>query len=115
GLWDDPARLSKYQVNPIIKNGVQTIWQDEVTQNAPSQSYNLSVNGGNDNVKYYVSGTYNNEEGIIKTANYKFYGFRANVDIKVNKNIDMGLTLSPSYAKRRTTSAMVNLAKYPPF
>ncbi|SMD18157.1 SusC/RagA family TonB-linked outer membrane protein [Pedobacter nyackensis] len=115
GLWNDPARLAKYQVNPIIKEGKQTIWQDEVTQNAPSQSYNLAVSGGNESVKYYISGTYNGEEGVIKTSNYQFYGFRANVDVKVNKTIDMGLVLNPSFNKRRLTTTMVNLAKYPSF
>ncbi|MFA4869788.1 MAG: TonB-dependent receptor [Pedobacter sp.] len=115
GLWNDPNRLPKYQVNPIIKEGKQTIWQDEVIQRAPSQSYNVAVNGGNESVKYYISGTYNGEKGAIKTANYQFYGFRANVDVKVNKTIDVGLVLNPSYTKRRTTTTMVNLAKYPPF
>ncbi|MEQ7801221.1 TonB-dependent receptor [Pedobacter sp. ASV1-7] len=115
GLWNDPNRLPKYQVNPIIKEGKQTIWQDEVIQRAPSQSYNVAVNGGNESVKYYISGTYNGEKGAIKTADYQFYGFRANVDVKVNKMIDVGLVLNPSYTKRRTTTTMVNLAKYPPF
>lgn len=114
-VWNDPNRLPKYQVNPVIRDGVQTIWQDEVIQRAPSQSYNVAVNGGNESVKYYISGTYNGEKGAIKTANYQFYGFRANVDVKVNKTIDVGLVINPSYTKRRTTTTMVNLAKYPPF
>ncbi|MGV3587318.1 MAG: SusC/RagA family TonB-linked outer membrane protein [Adhaeribacter sp.] len=115
-VWSDPRRPAQYQVNPIIKEEPQTIWQDEVLQRAPIQSYNFSVSGGTDAVKYYVSATHNGEEGILKTASYKFYGVRANVDVKVNKVINMGFLLNPSYAKRRDAgSLMVSLVKYPPF
>src|SRR5690606_27764175 len=80
------------------------------------QSYNVSASGGNDKAKYYVSGVYLDEEGTMKTAYYKKLGVRANVDMKINKFMNLGIELSPSYSKRRLAgSNMVNLVKYPPF
>jgi len=115
-IWGDPRRLAKYQVNPVALSEPQTIWQDEVTQVAPIQSYNLSISGATDKVKYYISGNYKDEEGIIKTAWFKSYSLRANIEVKINKIINMGVLVNPSFAKRRIAgSQMVSLVKYPPF
>jgi len=115
-MFGDPARPATYRVNPLTYELPQIIWQDEVLQTAPIQSYNLSLGGGNDNARYFVSGTYTDEEGTLKTSWYKQYVVRANVDVKVNKVISLGLELSPSYSKRRIAgSDMVSLVKYPPF
>ncbi len=115
-MFGDPARPVTYQVNPQTYELSQRVWQDEVLHTAPIQNYNLSVSGGSDNARYYVSGTYSDEAGTLKTSWYKQYVVRANMDIKVNKVISMGLELSPSYSKRRIAgSDMVSLVKYPPF
>lgn len=115
-MFGDPARPATYRVNPLTYELPQTIWQDEVLQTAPIQSYNLSLSGGSDKSRFYVSGTFVDEKGTLKTAWYKQYLVRANVDVKVNDIVSMGLELSPSYTKRRTAgSDMVSLVKYPPF
>lgn len=115
-IFGDPRRPETYQVNPLTKELPQTIWQDEISQVAPIQNHNLSIRGGGEKVKYYVSGTYTDEKGVIKTASYKRYSLRANVDVEVSDLITMGMQLNPSFSKRRTAgSNMVSLVKYPPF
>lgn len=115
-MFGDPRRPVTYQVNPLAKELPQTVWQDEVIQTAPVQNYNLSVKGGSENVKYYISGTYANEGGALKTAYYETYGFRANLDVKINKAVSFGMELNPHFTKQRVAgSNMVNLVKYPPF
>jgi TonB-linked SusC/RagA family outer membrane protein len=113
-MFGDAARPDAYKVNPLTYELPQTIWQDEVMQTGRMQSYNVSASGGSDKGKYYVSGVYQDEEGSMKTANYRKIGVRANVDMKINSFINMGMELSPSYTKRRLAgSNMVNLVKYP--
>jgi TonB-linked SusC/RagA family outer membrane protein len=115
-IFGDPRRPGTYQVNPIVATLPQTIWQDISTQTAPIQNYNFSVRGGTPNTKYYISASYTDEEGAIKTASYKKYSFRANLSIKVNNVIDIGMELNPFYTKQRLAgSTILNLAKYPPF
>lgn len=115
-IWGDPRRPLTYQVNPLTKELPQTIWQDEVLQTATIQNHNISLSGGTENTKYYLSGTYLDEEGVLKTSGYKKYSFRANVDVKINEMISLGMELSPSYSKTRFAgSNMVSLVKYPPF
>lgn len=115
-MWGDPRRPSRYQLDPVALSETQTIWQDVILNNAPIQSYNLSVSGGTEFVKYYVSGTYSDEDGVVITSNYKNYSLRANVDIKVNKLIDMGVMFNPSYRIKRDAPGSMNYyIKYPNF
>lgn len=115
-MFGDPRRPVNYQVNPLTKTLPQTVWQDEILQTAPIQNYNLSVKGGSENVRYYVSGTYSDEKGALKTAGYKRYSFRANLDVKINNVISLGMELNPSFTRQRLAgSNMVSLSKYPPF
>jgi TonB-linked SusC/RagA family outer membrane protein len=115
-IWGDNRRPVTYRVNPLAKDLPQTIWQNEILQIAPVQNYNLSIRGGDEKAKYYISGTFAGEDGVVKTANYKQYSVRANVDVKISDVISLGLEISPSYSNRRTAgSNMVSLVKYPSF
>lgn len=114
--WGDPRRPSQYQVSDTVRRSANTIWQDEVTQVAPIQSYNLSVGGGTENVKYYVSGVVLSEQGTVKNTNYNQYSLRANLDVKINPVVSVGFLFNPSYATRRVAPTdMVSLVKYPNF
>ena len=57
----------------------------------PVQQYNISISGGNDAAKYYLSGGYDYEKGMLKVNPdiYKKYTLRAKMDFRVNKWITM--------------------------
>lgn len=72
-----------------------TNWIDfNYKPNAYNQTHNLSVSGGNENTRYYVSGGYYKENGLLRYANMDFdrLNFNANVTSSVTKwmkfNID---------------------------
>ena len=114
--FGDPARPLAYQVNPALGEIPHTIWQKEVTQIAPIQNYNLSAKGGTNDIKYYLSATINNEDGTIKTEYYKSYSLRANVDVRINKTLQLSALLNPSYNDRRLSGqSMHDLARFPSF
>lgn len=115
-IWGDNRRPVTFRVNPLAKDLPQTIWQNEILQTAPIQNHNLSIRGGDEKAKYYLSGTFSDEDGVVKTANYKQFSVRANVDVKISDVISLGLEISPSYSNRRIAgSNMVSLVKYPSF
>ncbi len=61
---------------------------------APRQNYNISMNGGTDNVRYFVSAGYLNEEGLVKDIGY---GFDPNYHynrLNLRSNIDFDFTNS---------------------
>lgn len=115
-VWGDARRPANYQVSPVLNNGANTIWQDEVMQTAPIQSYNISASGGTDKMTYYVSGTYKDEAGTLMNTWFKSYGVRANVDVKASKSVSIGFMLNPSYSKRRVSERVVSdYSKIPSF
>lgn len=73
-------------------------WQDEVYRKALFQNYDLSASGGTDNVKYFISGNYLNQNGTLINSNYINYGLRANVEANASKKLKVGINLAPSYS-----------------
>lgn len=60
-----------------------TNWADETYGTGSQQNYQASVSGGNDKTTYYISGGYQNENGIIAPASYDRYSFRTNITTEV--------------------------------
>lgn len=72
------------------KNGITTDWLDAATQTGVVQDHNLSISGGAENVKYYVSGEYFDQKGVVKGYDYKRYSVRTNLDVNVTKYLSVG-------------------------
>jgi len=73
-------------------------WQDKIFQTGNFQNYQLTASGGNEKVRYYVSGTHQNNTGYVQNMTYKTYSARANVDVNLTKNMRFGINISPSYS-----------------
>ncbi|WP_460510776.1 MULTISPECIES: SusC/RagA family TonB-linked outer membrane protein [Hymenobacter] len=52
----------------------------------------LSISGGDERTKFFVSGSTTNEEGIVKRTGFERHSIRANVDHKIGKRIDLGVS-----------------------
>lgn len=73
-------------------------WQKEIYRKALVQSHQLTASGGTENVKYFVSGNYNGQDGIVKGLDYKAYSLRANVDVTASSKFKFGVNISPTYS-----------------
>ncbi|WP_316741564.1 TonB-dependent receptor [Pedobacter antarcticus] len=74
-----------------------TNWWDAILKNrALQQNHVLSLNGGTEKVKYFVSGQYQKQDGIYRrdAAYYEQAQARANVDIAVTDNFKMGVDVA---------------------
>jgi TonB-linked SusC/RagA family outer membrane protein len=94
--WTD-AELQKFRDGSDPINYPSVNWYDEILEKNTLQSqHNLSVRGGSDNVKYSISGSASNQNGIFKkgTTNFKAYGLRSNIDANINKYIKVGLDVN---------------------
>jgi TonB-linked SusC/RagA family outer membrane protein len=60
---------------------VDTDWQREVFREAPVQSYELGVSGGDARVRYYLSGSYYDQVGVVLGSGYDRINARANLDL----------------------------------
>lgn len=72
----------------------QTDWFKEAYNVGSLQNYQLSISDGTEKLKYYLSGGYVSDKGILESSYFKRYNFRANIDnnvrdwLKVNANIN---------------------------
>jgi TonB-dependent starch-binding outer membrane protein SusC len=84
--------------------GVGTNWFEEVTRTAQEQNHNLSLSGGNAAVRYFISGNYKNQQGVVIENDFKRYSFRANLDIRLSEKVKMNLSLNPTRTERNRPS-----------
>ncbi len=88
-MFDDNVRYANEVEN--YKAGKQTDWlYDVVSQTGIITDHNISMNGGGEKVKYYVSADYLNQKGILKGFNYKRYSLRTNIDMEVTDYLKVG-------------------------
>ena len=73
-------------------------WQDEAFRKGMTKNIQLSASGGTDIVKYYASGNYMKQEGMVINTDYTSYSARVNVEVNANKKLRFGLNISPSYS-----------------
>lgn len=87
--WSDPSSLGK-----------GTDWLDAMFRNALTQRYSLSYAGGNEKNNYYVSGSYSNIDGVVKSVGYQRFTFQFNGDYKVKKWVTFGNNITFSFDKK---------------
>ncbi|WP_257666408.1 SusC/RagA family TonB-linked outer membrane protein [Parapedobacter tibetensis] len=63
---------------------------------APQNQHNLSVNGGNNDIKYFLSLGTVRQDAIYKNGatKYKQYNVRSNIDANINERLTVSLSLS---------------------
>ena len=110
GKWDMMNTSERIQYEKMIGlnegmdysqlEGIDISWIDEVfNNNAPMQSYDVSVSGAKQDVNYYVSGNYYDQEGTAYNSYFKRFGFRANFDVKAAKWMKIGVNSMLAYEK----------------
>lgn len=79
------------------KNGTKGINRtDLLTRTGITQDYRLAISGGNEKVKYLISGNVLDQEAITIMSDYKRYGIRANIDSEVKPWLTISAKLNAS-------------------
>jgi len=77
--------------NPRYQNwqslGEGTDWQDLVLRQGYKQNHQLSVSGGNDQIKAYTSLNYYDQNGVIINNNYKRFSGSTNLEYNVKNRL----------------------------
>lgn len=79
---------------------VNTDWFDILTRDTYSQGHNLSISGGSEDVRYYASIGYDDENGVSKTTYLKRYTMRVNLDADITSKLKAFLKLSGNVQKK---------------
>lgn len=73
-----------------------TDWIKEIFRAARVSEYQLNMQGGDDRTRYYLSGSYRDEEGTIIGSGYQRGTMRLNLDHKASEIFSFGTSLSIS-------------------
>ncbi|MET4139407.1 SusC/RagA family TonB-linked outer membrane protein [Pedobacter sp. UYP1] len=86
-----PAELKRYQ-DAVANNGI-TAYEKLIYGETPILlNSNLSISGGNEKTKFYISGNVAKENGIIKYTGFDKKSIRLNLDHKFDDWINFSLT-----------------------
>lgn len=69
-------------------------WQEILYQPAIAENYDINVSGGNELSSFMISSSYSNQNGIIKSSEYKRFTFRINAEQKLSKRITFDQSIS---------------------
>lgn len=87
-------------LNPFVGGGAlapgaallyDSDWRDAVLRKGITKDANVSASGGTEKLKYYVSGGYFDQKGIVIGSDFKRFTGKFNIVNNVNKSISFGI------------------------
>ncbi|HTF18621.1 MAG TPA: TonB-dependent receptor [Chryseolinea sp.] len=93
----------------LPNNDVDVDWQKEIFRSAPISNYELSTTGGNDRTKFFLSGNYFDQDGILIGTRFQRTNVRMNVDHKVNDRLNIGTSIGLTYSKSNRVESDASL------
>jgi len=97
GPTDGPGAVTQDILTPTLTTTTPVTrydYQDYIFRSALGTDNTVSVSGGTDKTKYYVSGSYFFNQGIVKNTDFQRFSFRSNVDQTLNKWLSFNIGLN---------------------
>lgn len=91
---------------------INTDWFDILTQDTYSHDHTLSVSGGTEDVRYYISVGYNYEDGVSRTTYGKRYTTRTNFDLTLSEKIRASISISGNIQKKNNLMSEIDAMDY---
>jgi len=84
-------------------------YQEDIFRTGYDIENYLSLSGGSDRTRYYLSGTHSKEEGIMEATSYRKVNFRVNLDQTVSNwlNLSAGANYINSHSERVPNGGIV--------
>ena len=81
--------------------GTGTNWYNQILHDAFTTNHNLSVNGGTEKSDYNISFGVLDQDGNVKTNNFKRYTLSINDNYSPVKNLDFGIKVNGQYSSSK--------------
>jgi TonB-linked SusC/RagA family outer membrane protein len=90
------SRLTRYSAGntDYLTAKVNTDWQNSVFRAAPINQFDVSASGGNDKTRFFVSGQYSDQNGILIGNSLKRLSARMNIDHKASEKLALGVNFN---------------------
>lgn len=93
---NDSSFTPKYTEEQIKNPENDTNWFKEVTRSGFQTQHSISINGGNKNTKFFISGNYMDQKGIVKGNDMSRYAGRVNLDQRINNWLAVDVSINAS-------------------
>jgi len=93
------ASRPEFQDPSLLGKG--TNWQDAVFQHAWMNQHQVSAQGGTEKAKYYISGSFMDQDGTIIGTTFNRFSFRSNLDAELKPWFKLGLNAMYSRISER--------------
>lgn len=77
--------------------GEGTNWQDLIYRTATTQNHNVSLSGGSDNMTYFFSLNYFEQEGLVDGSGMERYATRLNLAYDDKQSVRAGVNINGAY------------------
>lgn len=104
-----PQEKARYLVESVLRSGDGTNWQEEALQSASIYNVQMGVSGGKE-LRYYVSGNYQSDEGIMGHSRLDRMNFKTKLDGTLSPKVKFSVNFNPSYT--RSEAPAVNFTDY---
>ncbi len=91
----NPFGWSDEEVDSLSK--IDAGWEDAVFRTAKTQQHILSATGGNDKTRFFISGSYFSQDGLLRTTDLDRYTGRLNLDHTAG-NFRVGISSTFGYS-----------------
>jgi TonB-linked SusC/RagA family outer membrane protein len=99
-----PEDVEKFKSGQFPWTHPNTNWWDATLRKSSlTQHHNFSVNGGSKTVNYFISFGSQYADGLYNTPaakNFNRYNLRANIDVQINKYLNVGIDVDGSQENR---------------
>lgn len=104
-IWEGRVETGQASEVPEIFQNPESLgegvdWPEVITEGALTQRIDVSLSGGNENLRTFFSAGYLDQEGILPGVDFKRVSFRANIDGDISDKFKVGLRLAPTYTIR---------------
>lgn len=110
GTYTDDENVFNPAVYDAYKAGQNINWADALLKTGVTQNYSLSVSGGTERTKAYLSLNYSGEDGQYANDNYKVYSTNLKIDHQINKVTTIGANLQGSFTYKNSAYAKLENA-----
>jgi TonB-linked SusC/RagA family outer membrane protein len=94
-----------------LANGKETVWLDEATRTGIIQNYQMSISGAGEGINYYISVSYDDNQGIIKGDDFNRISLLGKIDTKITSWLKVGVDASFSQRDYSGFAANIGEAK----
>lgn len=95
-----PLTYADYVKGVLPSQPGNTDWLDEAFRTGLTHNHQLSVSGGSEKTRFYLSGNYFQEEGTVVNTAYEQTNFRANITHDINTNLTLTARVNTQFSNR---------------